>query len=245
MESSEIIRKSVDTVSALRQETSKRPKLLAATKAIKCFQSRRFGSTYQDLLLSPDFSAPAHFFLRELYSDKDFTSRDAQFARIASAIETLFPKQVVSTAVALAELHALTEDLDHQLAVVWAEPSMSEYRESERYVRAWKAVGRRTDRERQLSDVLQVGAELDRLTQKPGLRTLLRMMRRPAEMAGLGALQFFLEEGFDTFAKIAGKESRAKVFLETINERETYWISLLFSADTKTCESALTQCVGS
>jgi hypothetical protein len=62
MEASEIIRKSVDTVSALRQETSKRPKLLAATKAIKCFQSRRFENTYQDLLLSPEFSAPAHFF---------------------------------------------------------------------------------------------------------------------------------------------------------------------------------------
>ena len=44
------------------------------------------------------YAAAARFFLDELYSDKDYADRDAQFARIAGAIEKLFPAQVARTA---------------------------------------------------------------------------------------------------------------------------------------------------
>jgi hypothetical protein len=243
MEASEIIRRSVAQVAALRKATADNPQLLLATKAIKIFQSRRFAGTYSDLLSSDVFSGAARFFLEELYSDRDFSSRDAQFARIAPAIETFFPKQVVSTAVALAELHALTEDLDHEMASNWAKLSPHGYNDSERYVRCWQIVGRSNDRAKQLSEVLQVGAELERLTKKPGLRTLLRMMRRPAEVAGLGNLQLFLESGFDTFADFSSKKSHANEFLATINDRESNWLQMLFSGETEASTNALTRCI--
>jgi len=243
MDASETIRQCVARVAGLRQLTADNAQLFLATKAIKSFQSRRFAGTYGDLLSSKDFSGAARFFMEELYSDRDFSSRDAQFGRIASAIETFFPKQVVSTAVALAELHALTEDLDHEMATQWAKLSQAEYTEGERYARTWLAVGRRSDRAKQLSEVLQVGAELERLTQKPGLRTLLRMMRRPAEMAGLSDLQLFLENGFDTFADFSRKKSHTNEFLETINTRESTWLDTLFLADTKVSAETLTRCI--
>lgn len=240
MDASETIRGSVAKVAQLRLCAAAHGDLLLANRAVKRFQAQRFAGTYSDLLKSPAFSAAARFFLDELYSDKDYTLRDAQFARIASALQTFFPVQVVATAVALARLHALTEELDQEMALAWlGQPGLSD---ELRYMHAWKVVGRREDRARQLSDVLQVGEELDRLTRKPGLRMMLRMMRKPAEVAGLGALQSFLESGFDTFAEMARKGSRAREFLDTIRQRETEWFSQLYVADVVTCEKKLREC---
>ena len=42
------------------------------------------------------------------------------------------------------------------------------------------------------------------------------MMRKPARAAGLGALQDFLERGFDAFRRMKG----AREFLATIDARE-------------------------
>ena len=141
-------------------------------------------------------------FLEELYSDRDFADRDAQFARIAGAIERFFPQAVVQTAVQLAQLHALTESLDDSMGVQWiAQDPCGE--PARRYVQAWRAVGRRNEREGAAQGVLAIGDEMARLTRTPGLRTLLRMMRAPAVAAGLASLQRFLEMGFDTFADMA------------------------------------------
>ena len=59
------------------------------------------------------------------------------------------------------------------------------------------------DREGQLRVVLGIGQQMARLTRTAGLRMMLKMMRGPAAAAGLGALQRFLECGFDTFAAMA------------------------------------------
>jgi len=245
MDAANTIRGSVAKVSELRRSAATHGALLQANKAVKRFQARRFAGTYADLLASPAYSGAARFFLDELYSDKDYALRDAQFARIASALQTFFPEQVVATAVALAQLHALTEELDQEMAAAWlAQAGESGRSDALRYIHAWKTVGRREDRERQLSDVLRVGEELDRLTRKPGLRMMLRMMRKPAEVAGLGALQSFLESGFDTFAEMARKGSRAREFLDTIRLRETAWFAHLYGPDLVTSETKLMACLG-
>lgn len=245
MDAAETIRNSVARVTALRRAAAAHDDLQAANRAVKRLQARRFAGTYADLLESSEYSGAARFFLDELYSDKDYSLRDAQFSRIAGALQTFFPEQVVATAVALAELHALTEELDQEMALAWlalgGQPSLSEIA---RYMGTWKTVARKEDRDRQLAVVLQVGAELDRLTRKPGLRMMLRMMRKPAEVAGLGALQSFLEAGFDTFAAMAGKGSKAEEFLETIRRREAGWLALLYGPDTVTCETELALCLG-
>jgi hypothetical protein len=244
MDAAYIIRNSVARVTALREAAAAHGELQAANMAVKKLQARRFAGTYADLLASREYSGAARFFLEELYSDKDYSLRDAQFSRIAGALQTFFPDQVVATAVALAELHALTEELDQQMAQAWlAQGDPPSRFLATRYMNAWKAVARSTDRNRQLAVVLQVGAELDRLTRTPGLRMMLRMMRKPANMAGLGALQSFLKAGFDTFAAMAGKGSKAKEFLEIIRTRESRWLDLLYESDAAICETELTLCL--
>jgi hypothetical protein len=129
---------------------------------------------------------------------------------------------------------------DFSLAEAWlADPEGLAKAEGALYVRAWQHVGRPADRARQLKSVLAVGTELDRLTRMPGLRMMLKMMRRPANAAGLGSLQQFLESGFDTFAAMSGNASHAQVFLNRIETRETHWIAQLFSDDVQTTQNLL------
>jgi hypothetical protein len=241
MTTAQTIREAVAEVERLREESRTAPDIGQAVVRVKRLQAARFAGTYADLLESGAYGPAARFFLEELYSDRDYRDRDAQFARIAGAVETFFPKDVAATAAALARLHALTESLDH--AVGRAIP-LASAEDPGAYVRAWKAVGRREDRQRQLETVIAIGAEMARITRLRGLRTMLRMMRGPASAAGLSSLQGFLETGFDTFAGVAKQRGGAERFLQTIQEREQRLLDLLFDADPVACETELRRILG-
>ena len=138
---------------------------------VKHVQSRRFAGSYADLLAAPATQAAARFFLEELYGERDYSERDAQFARIAGALQKLFPAQVTATALMLAQLHASTETLDHAMAQAWLATGPA-HTNAARYLQAWRSVGQRPEREAQLAGVLAIGQELDRLTRTPGLRLM-------------------------------------------------------------------------
>ncbi len=236
MNSAQTIRDCVTRVAALRQASLAEPALHEAILSVKRYQAQRFANTYADLLAAGPYKDAARFFLDELYGEKDYSERDAQFSRIAGALQTFFPKQVVAIAVSLAQLHALTEELDHSMGVQWLsmqkaqdKAKASKMSEPERYENAWRAVGRRTDRDAQLNDVIAVGDELDKLTRATGLRMMLKMMRRPAHAAGLSSLQVFLETGFDTFAQMNGRGKGAQEFLAIVRKREAQLIEALFA----------------
>lgn len=244
MQAAQKIRSAVTTVASLRLAEQAQPALREAVGAVKRLQSQRFAGSYSDLLAGGRYAAAARFFLEELYSDKDYAQRDAQFARIAGAIETVFPKQVVETSVALAQLHALTEDLDQALARAWLSPTLAGLDPALRYVASWREVGRRAEREMQLKVVMEIGRQMASLTRTRGLRTMLRMMRGPASAAGMGSLQRFLESGFDTFAQMAGQRIGAEEFLETIRAREAALIATLFDQELVACGTDLEHTLG-
>lgn len=241
MSTAQIIRQAVSEVEQLRLESRTVPGIGQAVSTLKRFQARRFAGTYADLLASGSHGAAARFFLEELYSDRDYAQRDAQFARIAGAVETLFPRDVAATAASLARLHALTESLDHSMARV---RPLANDGDAAAYVQAWRTVDRREDRRRQLETVLEIGGEMTRLTRTPGLRLMLKMMRGPASAAGLSALQQFLESGFDTFAGVSKVRGGAEGFLQTIREREEGLMNLLFDAAPADGEAALLRTLG-
>jgi hypothetical protein len=231
MSAKQAIQAAVEKVAQLRLQAPRTPGLEQAVGEIKAFQAKRFTGTYFDLLHIPQYQAATQFFLEELYSEKDYSERDAQFSRIAGTLERMFPSQIVQTAVSLAQS--------------WLSTSETSYQTS-RYITAWQAVGRRADRNAQLSGSLAVGQELVTLTRTPGLRMVLKMMRKPATLAGLAALQHFLESGFDTFAAMApkypsknGEPEGPAYFLETVKNREAALIDQLFDAPVQTCKAEI------
>lgn len=208
-------------VAAERVRRRADPALAERVREVKRFQHQRFQRTYADLLASTRYARAAQFFLDDLYGPEDFTRRDEQFARVVPGLVRMFPKEIVGTVMALGELHALSEQLDTAMGAVIDGPSIGD----EPYATAWRAVGRPADRERQIMLMLAVGSALDSYTRNPLLRTSLRLMRGPAAAAGLGALQGFLERGFDTFREMNG----AREFLDTVTTRERELAARLFA----------------
>jgi len=242
MDAARRIRDSIAAVERLRSAVAADAALHAAVRQVKHLQSQRFRGTYADLLRSATYAAPADFFLRELYGDQDYSRRDDQFGRIAGAIERLFPAQVAQTAASLAQLHALTEDLDVQMAHLWVRRAEAD--PASRYALAWRELGRRAEREQQLEAVAALGTDLVRLTRTPGLRTMLRLMRGPAGAAGLADLQRFLETGFDTFAGMARRDGAAEQFLATVDQRERELMDVLYHRELVACETELRRILG-
>jgi hypothetical protein len=229
------IRLQLQRVSHLREQAQSAG-LAIAVHEVKQLQARRFRATYRDFLQSPRHAAATRFFLEELYGEHNFTERDAQFGRIAGAIERLFPAAVGQLAVDLAETHALTETLDHAMAAHWLDIG-SDCGYAERYVRCWRLTGQPEQRLRQLAVVQHMGRELQRLTRSRSLLLALKMMRQPAQVAGLSALQHFLERGFSAFAGMGD----ASDFLASIQARESRWIASMFDDEPAHCHAALTQ----
>lgn len=227
------IRDYLGQVEHLRDQVSS-PAMAAAIAAIKQLQSLRFCATYADFLASPRHEAATRFFLDELYGEHDFSERDAQFGRIASGIENLFPAAVGQLAIDLAETHALSERLDHEMARHWLALG-DDLADSERYVQCWRATGEPAHRSRQLAVVLHMGQELQRLTRIKSLLIALKMMRKPSRLAGLSSLQHFLERGFEAFAAMGS----ASEFLAAIETREHAWITAMFEVDLDTCARRL------
>ena len=227
-------------VAAERARRQQDPALARRTAAVKAYQHARFAQTYADMLADARYSGATRFFLEDLYGPGDFTSRDDQFARIVPALVRLFPRDIVATVLALAQLHALSEDLDSAMAQALDDAATNAGLSAANYGLLWRHVGRPADRERQIALMLQVGEALEGYTRKPLLRQTLKLMRGPAQAAGLGALQTFLERGFDTFRQMRG----AGEFLGAIAQRERALAAALFDADAPLRSSALDRASG-
>jgi len=220
----DLILHSLQEVAAERARRQASPELAARVRAVKRYQHQRFQRTYADLLASARYARAARFFLEDLYGPEDFTRRDEQFARVVPGLVRMFPRELVDTVISLGELHALSEQFDTAMGAVidGTDPGHGDY------ALAWRTIGRPADRERQIVLMLAVGTALDRYTRNPLLRGSLRLMRGPAAAAGLGALQGFLERGFDTFREMRG----AREFLDTVATRERELASRLFAGGT-------------
>lgn len=195
--------------------------LALRVREVKRYQHARFAVTYADLLADRYTAGAARFFLEDLYGPKDFSERDAQFARVIPGLVRLFPAELCETVLSLARLHALSERLDTEMGLAMDGPGL----DGPSYGQAWRQVGRSDDRNAQIALMQEVGTALERHTRRPLLRQSLRLMRGPASAAGFGALQAFLERGFDTFRALRD----AKGFLNTIATRERALALRLFN----------------
>jgi len=232
----ELILLHLNEVAAQRALRRLDAELGARVLAIKAYQHSRFMRTYADMLAHPRYGGAAKFFLDDLYGPGDFTLRDDQFARIVPGLVRVFPKQIVDTVLSLSQLHALSERLDTKMGAALAEVAVGTPPQSAagaaalvivdgvRYGQCWRRVEDPPAREQQISLMLAVGAALESYTRNSLLRSSLRLMRRPAQAAGLGALQAFLERGFDTFRAMHG----SRAFLDLVASRERALAMALF-----------------
>jgi len=197
------------------------PKLAAAQRALRVWQNQRFARTYADLSLNPRYRDAVAFFLRELYGDIDMSARDSDVARVLPVMIKMLPAVALQTVRDALAFEAHSERLDAEVARLLGDRPL----DVESYGEAFRACGKRDEREQQIVCVNQIGRALDRTTRWPLISTTLKLMRVPARTAGLGNLQEFLESGFAAFKQMHGADE----FLATIVKRESAVVERLFA----------------
>lgn len=192
---------------------------------LKQWQADRLARTYADLLASERHAPAAEFFLSDLYGPKDFRSRDDELARVVPVMVRVLPARALQTLLDAVRMDTLSESLDTDMVLALRAAGRSRDIDLAAYVAAYRACGRRADRETQIDLVDHIGKTLDRLTRMPLIRVSLRIMEGPAYLAGLAALHSFLQRGFDAFSEMRGADE----FLAIVTARETALMKQWFS----------------
>ena len=215
----------LDRVTRLRLAAQTDPKTASARRHLRAWQAQRLARTHAKLLTNPRFAEAATFFLTDIYGANDPTARDAEIRKVLPTTVKLLPAVGLETVADAIELDALSEDLD--AAMVTALGKRTSGIDAASYGRAYRKVGRRPDRERQIDLIEHLGQSLDRLARRPFVTTTLAMMRKPAQLTGLSELQSFLERGYAAFHKMGGADE----FLGLVVERERNLLEALFAGD--------------
>ncbi|MFO1315241.1 MAG: hypothetical protein U1F58_06515 [Burkholderiales bacterium] len=210
-----ILVRELQRVARLHDERSGNPILAGALDRLADWQARRLRMTYADLAADPRYTAAIVFFQNDLYGPGDFSRRDADLARVVPMLVKVLPDAVILTVAAAMELNGLSQELDR---VLLSRLSRADgYFTVAEYSKAYRRAGNFPLRRRQIRLIVDIGQSLDHYVAKAWIRTALVMMRQPARLAGMSALQEFLERGFGAFRGMGG----AQTFLATIEERET------------------------
>jgi hypothetical protein len=202
----------------LRGKAARKPARLAE---LKRWQAERLVKSYGDFASEPRFADATAFFVDDLYGVKDFSERDQEMLRILPVMTRILPASAVDTASRAIELEALSEDLDQRTAAALGNGPITDAS----YGEAYRAASTPAERLRQIDLIDQVGRNLDVLVAKPFVGATLKLMRKPARVAGLGDLQDFLERGYEAFRRMKGADD----FLGTLRRRETAILNRLFS----------------
>ncbi len=193
---------------------------------MRIWQADRLARTHAGLLENPRFANTASFFLNDIYGPKDLSRHEEEVRRILPLMSKVLPVPGLETVADAIELNTLSESLDADMVAALKKKVFSLTKDD--YVKAYRTVGRRPDRERQIELIAHLGKSLDRLTKKAFIGTALSMMRKPAVLAGLADLQSFLERGYQAFRAMKGSDE----FLGTITSREFALLGEWFGNDT-------------
>lgn len=213
-------------VARLHDERRANPILAGALERLAAWQALRLGRTYLDLAAQPRYAAAVAFFQTDLYGSADYSQRDSDLTRVVPMMAKMLPARVIASIAQAMELNALSHELDR--ALLARLPRADGQFSVAEYCKAYRRMGNRSARERQIRLIAEIGTAIDGYVTKPLIRGALSMMRQPARLAGLAQLHDFLERGFDAFHRMGG----ASEFLATIVTRETALMEAMFAGDT-------------
>ena len=193
---------------------------------LRAWQAARLAHTHKDLLESRRFGAAAKFFLTDLYGPSDLSRHIEDIRRLVPVMASVLSDSGLATVAHAVELNVLSESLDGAMVEALGETAADITDEA--YAQAYRAVDRAQDRERQIDLIALLGGALEKLTHIRFLGMTLRVMRTPAQIAGLGELQGFLERGYAAFRAMSGGAGK---FVTIVVARERAISAALMAGD--------------
>ena len=193
---------------------------------LRAWQAERLARTHGDLLQSKRFHDAVVFFLTDLYGPNDLSPHIEDLRRLVPLMVRTLPEAGVKAVAHAIELNALAEDLDG--AMVEALDAQAAKISDPAYAAAYRKVGRAEDRERQIDLIALLGGALEALARQRFVGTALWAIRKPAQAAGFGDLQGFIERGYAAFAAMHGG---AGEFVSIVVARERVLSKALLAGD--------------
>lgn len=197
---------------------------------LRAWQAARLARTYADLSLDQTAGDAVSFFLSDLYGPQDFTRRDQDMRRAWRLLKRALPPRMLEVLSMAMELDALSSELDLEMVERLPPGPVT----AQAYAEAYRAVGRPEARRRQIGLIVDIGRALVRSIRAPLVGLALRAARGPANLAGLGVLQDFLERGFGAFQKLPHPTE----LLMTIERREMRLMQSLLAGGTIPAEES-------
>jgi len=208
------LRRQVERNLAIYERIPEGGPLRESLDRLQHWQRARLDSTYADLAAQPRFRPACQFFLDELYGGYDVHARDRQLSRVLPVMRRFLPDHLLYATGEAMRLQAVSLEFDFALAEILID--VTEIRQPD-YARAYRQHDCWAGRREQIELIESLGQLLDRTVRRAMVHRLVRIMRRPAEIAGVGLLQNFLERGLDAFATMRGADE----FLATVTQRES------------------------
>ncbi|HEX5515163.1 MAG TPA: hypothetical protein VFY81_12255 [Gammaproteobacteria bacterium] len=196
---------------------------------LRRWQSERLAWTHADMMNNPRYRGAMEFFREELYGPKDFSQRDADIARVYPLMVQVLPDQALEALSRALELNVLSHELDARLVQELKALDANEHITETAYCEAYRRCDNYSARRHQIELINQLAHELDRVVHQRFIGSALKLARRPAKLAGFGALQTFLERGYAAFRRIKGADQ----FIETIVNRELELLDRIYAGETR------------
>lgn len=199
------------------------------------WQGARLARQYADLRSDPLHAKAVDFFVHDLYGADGITWRDRDLRRmLGHRLRGWLPPTLLATVANALTLDLLSHEFDLAMADALNDAKFNGAELDERaYAQAYRTVGDRAGRERQIELLLKVGHDLDGIVRRPLIQVLLRIARGPARATGLDRLQSILERGFEAFGAMGG----ARHFLARIESGEREVMTRLFAGHPRPFES--------
>ena len=200
-----------------REQITAGGELTPAHRRLAGWQAARLAHTHRAFFADPRYRPAVTFFLTDLYGERDYTPRDEGMERVYPLMSRMMPVRAMHSIALGIEMHALSQELDIELArrIYSSLPEGAPFSAAD-YAASYRACDNVPARRYQIELIGLIGRDLDHVVHLPLVYQTVLLSRRPARMAGLTALHEFIERGFQAFRHMRG----ADVFLEEIMARE-------------------------
>jgi hypothetical protein len=180
---------------------------------------------YEDLRRSDDYTAAVDFVVSDL-TGVGISQRDHDIARVVPIMSRMLPDKAVRTMASAMQLNA--EVLRINLAIcreLYESRSVDASISEADYCSACRQASQLDECLELVQLTGEIGCSLDHVIRIPMIGPTLRAMRKPAHLAGFGALQEFLEKGYRTFVALEDVDQ----FLDEITVRMTEVFTRIFT----------------
>jgi hypothetical protein len=180
---------------------------------------------YEDLRGVPNYAAAVDFVVSDL-TGIGISRRDHDIARVVPVMSRMLPERVLSTMASAMQLNARVLGINVAICRELYEERSAHADISEAdYCIACRSAAELHECLELVQLTREIGHSLEHVVHIPMIGITLRAMRTPARVAGFGALQEFLEQGFTTFVALDNVDR----FLDDITQRMTEVFTHIFT----------------